>query len=98
MTKPIAEQISQLITDAYYQAHTLSQLDALIDAADKLLEQPENKQPLFTLEEVEQIAREAVAKCYVVSEVDPNCELHCNSEFPIEWWAKKKQLLEKQGK
>jgi hypothetical protein len=87
MTKPIAERYEEAFRD----------VDSWINK-DELFDWLKEQEPLFTLEEVEQIAREAVAKCYVVSEVDPNCELHCNSEFPIEWWAKKKQLLEKQGK
>jgi hypothetical protein len=87
MTKPIAERYEEAFIN----------VDSWINK-DELFDWLQEQEPLFSLQEVEALAREAVAKCYVVSEVDPNCELHCNSEFPIEWWAKKKQLLEKQGK
>jgi hypothetical protein len=81
MTKPIAERFlehfSKIDNVTHYEGAVI----------DWLQEQPENKQPLFTLEEVEQIAREAFWENDGVRKV-----------FDQWWELKKKQLLEKQGK
>jgi hypothetical protein len=85
MTKPIADRFkdqypTKLLPTTLHQAFYVW-----------LQAQAENKQPLFTLAEVEQILKEA----------NKNIEFLDDTKIPIisaKWWKQKKQLLEKQEK
>jgi len=86
MTKPIAERF------VLQHATGFPKQDFYVgDFVNWLCKQPENKQPLFTLAEVEQILKEA----------NKNIEFLDDTKIPIisaKWWKQKKQLLEKQEK